>query len=51
MKKKIKKALKKTMIFTVTICIMLTGAAVLSILPWVKIKEKIKAKKADNVES
>ena len=45
MRKRIKKALKKTMIFAVTVCTMLTGAVVLSILPWVKIREKIKEKK------
>ena len=47
MKKKIKKALKKTVKFAVTVCTMITGAVVLSILPWAKIKEKIKSKKAD----
>lgn len=47
MRKRIKKTLKKTMIFAVTVCTMITGAVVLSILPWAKIKEKIKSKKAD----
>ena len=45
MKKKIRKALKKTMKFAVTICTILTGAILLGILPFEKIKEKLKRKK------
>ena len=47
MRKRIKKTLKKTMIFAVTVSTMLAGAGVLSILPWVKISEKIKERKAN----
>lgn len=42
MKKKIKKTLKKTMIFAVTVCVMLIGAVFCGILPIKKIKEKMK---------
>ncbi len=48
MKKKVKKVLKKTMIFAVTVCAMLTGAVFCGILPIRKMKEKLKAKKTAN---
>ena len=38
MEKKVKKALKKTMLFAVTICTMLTGAVLCGILPIKKSK-------------